>query len=540
VVENTNKEKEILEGAELNIATASEKPRKIARRSTSSSSQKKSIKGVAKSKKADLEETDDPEVRQKRPRPSSRRPNPVRRRSSTNRSPASQSKEANISEGEAAVTTKAKSKYPPLTDEDRVISIPQLELLDRDQLLDLAQLNSTQADYISKDELISRLVKIHGDRGGEIVTTGVLDVASNGYGFLRHGELEHSPTDVYVSESQIRRFALRTGDLIAGQIRSPKNGEKYYGLLKVVEVNSKKPEAARLRPSFDKLTALFPEERFDLEMSGKSLAPRLLNLIAPIGKGQRGLIVSPPKAGKTILLHQIADALTENYPEVQIFAALIGERPEEVTDWKRTVKGATVYASTFDEPVEEHTRVAEIVLARAKRLVEEGSDVVILLDSITRLARAYNLATPSSGRTLSGGMDPIALYPPKNFFGAARNTEEQGTLTIIATCLVETGSRMDDVIYEEFKGTGNMEVHLKRELAEKRIYPAIDIPSSSTRRDERLFDEAEYKSIVTMRRMIGLLADRSSDTAEVTQIIVDRMSKTKNNEEFMASLNDKN
>lgn len=540
MVENTNKEKEILEGTELNIATASEKPRKIARRSTSSSSQKKPIKGVPKSKKSDLEEADDPEVRQKRLRPSSRRPNPVRRRNSTNRSPASQSKEANTSDGEAAVTTKAKSKYPPLTDEDRVISIPQLELLDRDQLLDLAQLNSAQADYISKDELISRLVKIHGDRGGEIVTNGVLDVASNGYGFLRHGELEHSPTDVYVSESQIRRFALRTGDLIAGQIRSPKNGEKYYGLLKVVEVNSKKPEAARLRPSFDKLTALFPEERFDLEMSGKSLAPRLLNLIAPIGKGQRGLIVSPPKAGKTILLHQIADALTENYPEVQIFAALIGERPEEVTDWKRTVKGATVYASTFDEPVEEHTRVAEIVLARAKRLVEEGSDVVILLDSITRLARAYNLATPSSGRTLSGGMDPIALYPPKNFFGAARNTEEQGTLTIIATCLVETGSRMDDVIYEEFKGTGNMEVHLKRELAEKRIYPAIDIPSSSTRRDERLFDEAEYKSIVTMRRMIGLLADRSSDTAEVTQIIVDRMSKTKNNEEFMASLNDKN
>ena len=268
------------------------------------------------------------------------------------------------------------------------------------------------------------------------------------------------------------------------------------------------------------------------------MAPRLLNLMAPIGKGQRGLIVSPPKAGKTILLHQIADALTENYPDVQIFAALIGERPEEVTDWQRTVKGASVYASTFDEPVEEHTRVAEIVLSRAKRQVEEGKDVVILLDSITRLARAYNLSTPSSGRTLSGGIDPIALYPPKNFFGAARNTEEEGTLTIIATCLVDTGSRMDDVIYEEFKGTGNMEVHLDIGLAERRIYPSIDIPSSSTRRDDRLFDEKSYRDIVVMRRMVGLLAERSNDPSEVTQIILDRIQKTKNNQEFMSTLND--
>tara|TARA_B100000029_G_scaffold489817_1_gene547991 strand:+ start:22292 stop:23875 length:1584 start_codon:yes stop_codon:yes gene_type:complete len=505
-------------------ALESEKPKKRTKRTATAAKSKDSAKGESRKDG-------------RRTRPTGRRPLSTRRRPGAKRIGGSSSTDGENSQNESNET--AKKNLPPLTDENRVISIPQLEALGREQLLNLAEdVSSQQDEFVSKEELVTQLLSIHGDRGGEIITSGMLDIANDGYGFLRHGERRHSSTDVYVSQSQIRKFGLRTGDDVSGQIRPPKNGEKYYGLLKVLEVNSKKPDLARMRPAFDKLTALFPDQLFDLEHEPKALAPRLLNLIAPIGKGQRGLIVSPPKAGKTILLHQIADALTENYPDVQIFAALIGERPEEVTDWQRTVKGASVYASTFDEPVEEHTRVAEIVLSRAKRQVEEGKDVVILLDSITRLARAYNLSTPSSGRTLSGGIDPIALYPPKNFFGAARNTEEEGTLTIIATCLVDTGSRMDDVIYEEFKGTGNMEVHLDRGLAERRIYPSIDIPSSSTRRDDRLFDEKSYRDIVVMRRMVGLLAERSNDPSEVTQIILDRIQKTKNNQEFMSTLND--
>ncbi len=417
------------------------------------------------------------------------------------------------------------------------VTIPQLEALDRDEAARLAEfLNMPPGAALRRDEMVHRAIQQLGERGGTISASGILEITNDGYGFIRHRTLRHNINDVYVAQSQIRRFSLRTGDWVTGLVRSPKSGEKYYGLLRVDTVTGQEPEISRRRPVFDQLTALFPDRLYDLETNQKAVAARLLNLIAPIGFGQRALIVSPPKAGKTILLHQIADAIASQYPSTHIMAALIGERPEEVTDWERTVKGAEVMASTFDEPVEEHTRVAELVLARAKRLVEAGQDVVILLDSITRLARAYNIAAPSSGRTLSGGMDPVALYPPKHFFGAARNTEESGTLTIVATCLVDTGSRLDDVIYEEFKGTGNMEVHLDRKLAERRIYPAIDVLKSGTRRDERLYDNKTYRGIVTLRRMMAMLSNSNLDASDATERILDRISKTKTNAEFIATL----
>ncbi len=417
------------------------------------------------------------------------------------------------------------------------VTIPQLEALDRDEGARLAEfLGMPPGAALRRDEMVHRAIQNLGERGGTISASGILEITNDGYGFIRHRTLRHNINDVYVAQSQIRRFSLRTGDWVTGQVRSPKSGEKYYGLLRVDTVTGQEPEVSRRRPVFDQLTALFPDRLYDLETGQKAVAARLLNLIAPIGFGQRALIVSPPKAGKTILLHQIADAISAQYPSTHIMAALIGERPEEVTDWERTVKGAEVMASTFDEPVEEHTRVAELVLARAKRLVEAGQDVVILLDSITRLARAYNIAAPSSGRTLSGGMDPVALYPPKHFFGAARNTEEAGTLTIVATCLVDTGSRLDDVIYEEFKGTGNMEVHLDRKLAERRIYPAIDVLKSGTRRDERLYDDKTYRGIVTLRRMMAMLSNSNLDASDATERILDRISKTKTNADFMATL----
>ncbi len=425
----------------------------------------------------------------------------------------------------------------PLDPEDQVSSIPDLEKKSRGELTDHAtRLDIPNASFLRPDELVHRIVQTLGERRGDVNASGILEIINDGYGFLRHANLHHNINDVYVSQSQIRKFGLRTGDFVTGQIRSPKSGEKFYGLLRVDAVNTQEPEVARHRPPFDQLTALFPDELFDLETSQGNLSTRLLNLVAPMGKGQRGLIVSPPKAGKTILLHQIAHALTMKYPEVHVIAALIGERPEEVTDWRRTVAGVEVVASTFDEPVEEHTRVAEIAQERAKRLVEAGQDVVILLDSITRLTRAYNLAAPSSGKTLSGGMDPVALYPPKRFFGAARNTEEGGTLTIIATCLVDTGSRMDEVVYEEFKGTGNMEVHLDRKLAERHTYPAMEILKSGTRRDERLYDESTFKGIITLRRMLALLSSSQMDSAEATEKILDRLSKTKDNARFLATL----
>jgi transcription termination factor Rho len=358
---------------------------------------------------------------------------------------------------------------------------------------------------------------------------GVLDAADAGHGFLRPYRFMPGPDDVYVSQSQIRRFGLRTGDMISGQVRPPKDNERYYSLLRVEAVNGQDPDTATRRPHFENLTPIFPQQAFNLETSQQNLSQRLINLVAPIGRGQRGLIVSPPKAGKTMLLKQIANGIIANHPDIHLMVALIGERPEEVTDMKRSVQGEVV-SSTFDEDTENHTRVAEMALERAKRLVEAGRDVVILLDSITRLVRAYNLAVPPSGRTLSGGVDPSALYPPKRFFGAARNLEEGGSLTIIATCLVDTGSRMDEVVYEEFKGTGNLEIHLERRLAEKRVYPSVDILRSSTRREELLLDEVTLRQVWMMRRMLTQIGEGGYES------LLRTMSKTANNREFLRSL----
>jgi transcription termination factor Rho len=370
-----------------------------------------------------------------------------------------------------------------------------------------------------------------------LLTGGILEIVDDGYGFLRGESLLPGHNDVYVSQSQIRRFGLRTGDYVRGNVRPPKESEKYYGLLRVQDINGLDPEAAKARPHFENLTAIFPNQLINLEVPGAAdLSGRLINLISPIGRGQRGLIVSPPKAGKTFLLKAIAAGIAANYPDdIHLMVVLIGERPEEVTDMKRSVRGEVV-ASTFDEPVEDHTRVAEMALERAKRLVEGGKDVVILLDSITRLTRAYNLAMPPSGRTLTGGMDPVAVYPPKRFFGAARNCEEGGSLTVIATCLIDTGSRMDEVIFEEFKGTGNQEVRLDRRLAERRIFPAIDIAGSSTRREELLMDEATLRQVWLMRRMMSMIASNSSNPSEATERLLERLSRTSSNAEFLATL----
>lgn len=358
---------------------------------------------------------------------------------------------------------------------------------------------------------------------------GFLDIQPEGHGFLRPKFIPSS-RDIYISQSQIRRFMLRPGDLVSGVARPPKDTERYFGLLKVEQVNEVAAEDSLRRPYFDDLTPIYPDKQVKLSAGKTPLSTRVIDLIAPIGFGQRGMIVSPPKAGKTTILKEIAAGISQNFPEVHLMAALIGERPEEVTDISMSVRGEVV-ASNFDEPPENQTRVAEITLDRAKRQVELGKDVVILLDSITRLARAYNLSVEPSGRTLSGGFDPAALWPAKRFFGAARNCREGGSLTIIGTALTETGSRMDDLIYEEFKGTGNMELHLDRSLAERRIYPAINIQRSSTRGEERLFDEVTFKKVVTMRRMMDMLG---SD--ERTSILVERLAKTETNEEFLEAL----
>jgi transcription termination factor Rho len=387
-----------------------------------------------------------------------------------------------------------------------------------------------------RHDLLRKVLQAYSDRdGGNINVSGILSVLNDGYGFLRQGEVMQGASDVYVSQSQIRRFGLRNGDEVGGQVRPPKDGERYFGLVRVESVNGVEPDRSRNRPHFERLTPIFPEVQIVLETDRKQLSARLIDLLAPIGLGQRGMIVSPPKAGKTTFLKDIAAGITANSPELHLMVALIGERPEEVTDMRRSIKGE-VFSSTFDEPVEDHCRVAELVLERAKRLVEAGKDVVILLDSITRLTRAYNLAVPSSGRTLSGGMDPVALYPPKKFFGAARNTEEGGSLTILAACLVETGSRMDDVIYEEFKGTGNMEVHLDRRLAERRIFPAIDIHKSGTRREELLLDETTLKQVWLLRRMVSMVSSDSMHSTEAIEKVLERMYKSKDNTEFLANL----
>jgi transcription termination factor Rho len=419
------------------------------------------------------------------------------------------------------------------------MDLAELEAKTREELMDVAKdLGITGHTSLRKQDLIFRILQARAEQQGNLLAGGVLEIVEEGYGFLRGDGLRPGAGDVYVSQSQVRRFGLRTGDYVTGQVRPPKDSEKYYGLLRVEAINSIDPEIARTRPHFGALTPVFPDKLINLETSPKALSARLVNLVAPIGYGQRGMIVSPPKAGKTMLLKSIAKAITTNYEDIHLMVLLIGERPEEVTDWRRTVVEAEVVAATFDDAVEDQTRVAEMGLERAKRLVECGKDVVALLDGITRLTRAYNLAVPPSGRTLSGGIDPASLHPSKRFFGAARNTEEGGSLTIIATCLVDTGSRMDEVIYEEFKGTGNMEIHLARRLAEKHIFPAIDVVRSSTRRDDLLFDPETYKQVVLLRRMLALVSSDASGNTDATQLALDRLSRTQNNAEFLASLKD--
>ena len=416
------------------------------------------------------------------------------------------------------------------------MNLSELMTKSNDELSNLAtEFGANTNGSNKRHDLVTRVAKAVAEKTGPITASGILSIVNDGYGFLRQDAGNSSASDVYVSQSQIRRFGLRTGDQMSGRVRPPKDGERYFGLVRVEEVNGVKPDAARNRPKFESLTPIFPIERLKLETIPRNLSTRLIDLLAPIGRGQRGLIVSPPKAGKTSILKDIAAGITANHPDVHIMVALIGERPEEVTDMRRSIDGE-VYSSTFDEPVEDHCRVAEMVLERAKRLVEAGTDVLILLDSITRLTRAYNLAVPTSGRTLSGGMDPVALYPPKKFFGAARNTEEGGSMTILAACLVDTGSRMDDVIYEEFKGTGNMEVHLDRRLAERRIYPAIDIARSGTRREELLLDDGTLKQIWLLRRMVTMISSDEKYPGESTEKLLGHLRKSRGNTEFLANL----
>jgi transcription termination factor Rho len=403
-----------------------------------------------------------------------------------------------------------------------------------DTEIDIAPIEGPHSIDADQQGATSPELQALNEQQGSFSGSGALDIIDGGFGFLRRERFLPDRGDVYVSASQIRRFALRQGDLVGGQIRPPKDREQYAALLRVESVNGLDPDVARGRPHFDSLTPVYPHELYDLETNPKNLSGRLINLVSPIGRGQRGLIVSPPKAGKTMLLKSIANAITQNYNDVYLLIALIGERPEEVTDLQRSVQ-AEVLSSTFDEPTEAHTRLAEMVLERAKRVVEEGRDVVVLLDSLTRLSRAYNLAVESSGRSLSGGLDPAALVLPKRFFGAARKIEEGGSLTIIATALVDTGSRMDDVIYEEFKGTGNMELVLNRKLAERRIFPAIDVALSGTRHEELLYDEKTYRAIVTMRRMLSNLSEQRG--LEAMEALLQQMSKTSNNAEFLANLN---
>jgi transcription termination factor Rho len=412
----------------------------------------------------------------------------------------------------------------------------ELDAKKREELLEMAKERGISGfSALKKQDLILRLLEAQAKQQGCELVSGMLEVTSEGYAFLRQHGLLQKNGDVYVSLSQVRRFSLRTGDTVIGQARPPKEGEKYQSLLRVELVNDSDPDLAKDRKTFESLTPIFPDQLFNLETTPDNLSTRLINLVTPIGRGQRGLIVSPPKAGKTVLLKLIANAITTNYSDIYIMVCLIGERPEEVTDMKRSIQGEVISA-TFDEMVEHQTHVAELALEKAKRLVETGKDVVILLDGITRLTRAYNLALPPSGRTLSGGIDPAAIFHPKRFFGAARNVEGGGSLTILATCLIDTGSRMDEVIYEEFKGTGNMELHLDRRLAERWVFPAIDIQRSSTRREELLTDESTMKQLRLLRRMTAMLSQNSSSPVEATELVLERLAKTANNAEFLNTL----
>jgi len=406
-------------------------------------------------------------------------------------------------------------------------SIGELNEIARDLKID-------GAPNLRKQELIFSILQGQSDKNGVIFGEGVLETLSDGFGFLRAPDSNYlpGPDDIYISPSQIRRFNLRTGDIVSGQIRPPKDGERYFALLKVEKINYDEPEVQRDKILFDNLTPLYPEERINLEFDPEEYCTRVMELITPIGKGQRGLIVAAPRTGKTMLLQAVARAIIANHPEIILIVLLIDERPEEVTDWQRHVKAAEVISSTFDEPPQRHAQVAEIVMEKAKRLVEHKRDVVILLDSITRLARAYNTIAPPSGKVLSGGLDSNALQRPKRFFGGARNIEHGGSLTILATALVDTGSRMDDVIFEEFKGTGNMEVHLDRRLADKRLFPAIDISQSGTRKEELLVDRDRLNKMWILRKVLSPLG-----TMEAMEFLMDKIGGTKNNNEFLQSMN---
>jgi transcription termination factor Rho len=395
------------------------------------------------------------------------------------------------------------------------------------------ELRLTNYSKLNKKELVLAIMEAQMEKDGNYYMEGVLDdIQQDGYGFLRTVNFSKGEKDIYISASQIRRFELKKGDKVTGKVRKPKENEKYYGLLQVDFINDQNAEDIKKRPHFQALTPLFPDERIRLESESGNLSTRIMDLVTPIGFGQRGMIVAPPKAGKTSLLKEIANAITKNHPEARLFILLIGERPEEVTDLERSVENASVVHSTFDEPPQHHVKVAELLLERSKRIVEMGEDVIILMDSITRLARAYNLVIPPSGRTLSGGLDPASLHRPKHFFGAARNIEAGGSLTILSTALVDTGSRMDDVIYEEFKGTGNMELHLDRGLSEKRIYPAIDIRRSSTRKEELLLDKKELEILWQLRNLF-------TDAPDFTERFLRILKQTKTNEEFFNVLRER-
>nr|WP_303935374.1 transcription termination factor Rho [Treponema denticola] len=429
-----------------------------------------------------------------------------------------------------------KEEVPPAADSSFKIIINDLTKMRMHDLRDMAIKYGVPEDELSlmkKQDVIYHILKNHTNQGGTIFASGSLETLPDGYGFLRSPQNSYltGTDDVYVSPSQIRLFNLKTGDTVYGQIRSPKEGEKYFALLRVETVNFDEPAKSQRRIPFDNLTPLYPREKLNLETTTQEISTRIMNLFCPIGKGQRGLIVAPPRTGKTIMLQKIANAITANHPEVYLIVLLIDERPEEVTDMERTVN-AEVISSTFDEQATRHVQVAEMVLEKAKRLVEHKRDVVILLDSITRLARAYNQTMPTSGKVLSGGVDSNSLHKPKRFFGAARNIEEGGSLTIIATALIETGSKMDEVIFEEFKGTGNMEVNLDRKLSDRRLFPAINIKRSGTRKEELLLTEAEMQLMWILRKFIS-----SMDDADIIEFLIDKMNKSKNNEAFLKSMN---
>jgi transcription termination factor Rho len=427
----------------------------------------------------------------------------------------------------------AASPVAPARREGEALHIAELKEMSIQRLTHVAKdLNVPGATGMRKQELIFQILKAQTEQSGYIFSEGVLEVLPDGFGFLRAPDYNYlpGPDDIYVSPSQIRKFDLQTGDTISGQIRPPKEGERYFALIKVEAVNFEPPEQAREKIFFENLTPLYPDERLKLETAGENLSSRVMDLMTPIGKGQRGLIVSAPRTGKTMLLQNIAQSVTTNHPEVYLIVLLIDERPEEVTDMQRSVKGEVI-SSTFDEPAQRHVQVAEMVIEKAKRLVEHRKDVLILLDSITRLARAYNSVVPPSGKVLSGGVDSNALQKPKRFFGAARNIEEGGSLTIIATALIDTGSRMDEVIFEEFKGTGNMEIHLDRKLSDRRVFPAIDMQKSGTRKEELLLPKDDLQRIWVLRKVLNPLSP-----VEAMELLLDKMGKTNSNSEFLTSM----